>query len=107
MFSAFRIPIFTCHNSRDKRLFLFSALSANTIVFRRRRFRCTVAVRCTRTSKPYELAHFILSLANNAQISATTSQKKPFVRVHPSKSAENCSKKETPGQLDSIVLIIE
>lgn len=63
--------------TRDKRLFLLAALSANTIVFRRQRFRCTVAgvARCTGTSKSYELAHFILSLANDAQISATTAEK--------------------------------
>lgn len=32
--------------TRDKRLFLSYALSANTIVFRRQRFRCTVAPYC-------------------------------------------------------------
>lgn len=76
--------------TRDKRLFLLSAPSANTIVFRRQRFRCTVTgvACCTGTSKSYELAHFILSLANNAQISATTTGKTPFVRIHPSSGGE-------------------
>lgn len=54
---------------------LSSALSANTIVFRRQRFRYTVAV-----PGPCELAHFILSLANNAQISATIIEK--AIRVY-------------------------